>query len=231
MQIVPILIIVLFIFLFFKLKSKFKNVNTGCFTVIDGGLKCGKSTLNTYLSIRDYKRNLRQWKVKCFFCKLFKKNLPEKPVLISNIPLACDYVPLTLDLLLRKKRPPYKSILSINEGSLLADSKLIYDEEINKQILLFFKLFGHMTKGGKCYVDSQQISDLHFGMKRSTSNYIYIHSLTKWIPFILIANVRELLHNEDGDVINNFDGDIADSTKKIIFLKSVWKKFANMSWI
>ena len=66
--------------------------------------------------------------------------LQPEPLLYSNIPLSCPYVPLTKELLLRKKRFVYGSTVLISEASLVADSQLIKDKVINERLLKFFKL-------------------------------------------------------------------------------------------
>lgn len=143
----------------------------------------------------------------------------------SNIPLSIEHAKLTEDLLLRKKRFRYKSVIYINEASLLADSKSNKDEEVNIQLLLYFKLIGHETKGGCVILDTHTISDLHYSEKRTTSEYFYIHHLTKWIPFFLLAHVQECKYSEDNSTIFAQTEDIEEKLKKVIIPKKTWKYF------
>lgn len=136
------------------------------------------------------------------------------------------YVPLTDDLLLRKKRFVYGSVVYCQEASLVADSQLIRDMDINQLLLLFNKLFGHETKGGILIYDTQTISDLHYSIKRSLSEYFYIHRLVKWIPFFLIAYVQENRYSEDGSIITTINGDVEDSGLKKVIIP---KKHGNIS--
>lgn len=218
-------IILVLAFVGYKILSKFKTPKLNSLVMVTGGVKAGKSTISVHLALSTFKRNRRRIKIKNFFNKLFKKPLLELPLLYSNVPLACSYVPLDLDLLLRQKRFVYGSVIYLQEASLVADSQLIKDKDINNQLLLFNKLIGHETKGGTLIYDTQCIADVHYGIKRSMSNYFYVHHIVKWIPFFIVAYVRELMYSDDGSIINNNAGDLEQELKKILIPKSVWKKF------
>lgn len=224
--------ILISIVLFFinKFLSRFKFPKIGALAVVNGGVKTGKSTFAVALAIKEYKRNLRSVKFSNWFARLFKKPEQEQPLLYSNIPLAVPYVQLTKDLLLRKKRFRYRSIIYINEASLLADSKTLNNEEVNTQLLLYFKLIGHETKGGAVILDTHTIADLHYAEKRTTSEYFYIHHLTKWIPFFLIAYVQECRYSDDNSTIFAQNQDIEDTLKRVIIRKKTWKYFDAYSY-
>ena len=215
----------LIIFLVSKFTKKFKVAKIGSLCLVNGGVKCGKSTLSVSIVRSEYKSRVRKVKIQNFFRRLFRKPLKELPLLYSNVPLACPYVPLTDDLLLRKKRFVYGSVIYCQEASLVADSQLIKDMDINQRLLLFNKLIGHETKGGVIVYDTQCINDLHYSIKRCLSNYIYVHHLTKWIPFILIAHVEENRYSDDNSVVNVQDKDLEEKLKKVIIPKRTWKYF------
>lgn len=219
MVIVLILIGLLILYLFIKRKQ----LHTGVFTMVTGGVKCGKSTVSLYLAIKDYKKRVLKWKIKSFIYKPFKKTF-EKPLLYSNIPLSVPYVPLTRDLLLRKKRFVYGSVIFVDECSLVADSQSFRNIDMNEMLLLFNKLIGHETKGGAIYYNTQCIQDVHYAIKRCTSTYYYVYRLVK-IPFFCIAYIREDRYSEDGTVITAYNEDVEESLHKVIIPKSVWKKF------
>ena len=215
-----------------KFLSKFKFPKVGAIAVIVGGVKSGKSAVSVGLAISNYKRALRQWRLSCFLCKflnLFRKEkleFPEKPMLYSSIPLrGIEYVPLTRAHLLRKVRFNYKSVVLIDEASLVADSQLIKDKEINTQLLLFFKLFGHMSHNGKCIVNTHCITDLHYALKRTTSQYFYLHHLSKYIPFLTLAYMREERFSEDGANVNAYTDDVEESMKRVLMRSSVFKRY------
>lgn len=229
-----VIIIIVGIVLFFinKFLSRFKFPKIGAVAAVVGGVKSGKSAISVALALSCYKRALRFWRLTCFFTKvvnLFKKDkleLPEKPLLYSSIPLGqIDFVPLTRAHLLRDVRFNYKSVVLIDEASLVADSQLIKDKEINTQLLLFFKLFGHETHGGKCIINTHSISDLHYALKRTISDYFYMHHLSKYIPFITLAYMREERYSEDGIVFNSYDDDVEEKLKRVLMRTSTFKRY------
>lgn len=192
--------------------------------LITGGVKTGKSTLGVNLSEKSIKKNKRKVKINNFFRKLFKRKQLEEPLLYSNIPLAIPYVELTEDLLLRKKRFRYKSVIYVNEASLLANSQLIQNMDINERLSLFNKLIGHELKGGTIIYDTQQVADNHYSVRRCLSNYLHIvHKIE--IPFFLILKVRECIYSDDASTVNAFNTDAVDSTRMVLVPKSTWKKF------
>lgn len=213
------------LFFIHKFTSRFKFPKIGSLTLVTGGVKTGKSTFSVGLAIKDHKRQVRKVKLANFFRKLFRKKLFELPLLYSNVPLNCNYVPLTTDLLERKKRFVYRSTIYIQEASLVADSMLYKDTELNERLLEFHKLIGHETLGGALIYDTQAICDCHMSIKRCVSNYFYIHHLVKWIPFFLIAYVQECRYSEDGTIIQAQNQDTEVTLKRVIMLKSTWKKF------
>lgn len=212
-------------FIFFKISKYFKVPKIACVSLTTGGVKSGKSTFSVHLAISTYKRIHRQWKVRKFFQTLFNKPISEEPLLYSNIPLAVPFVPITLELLERKIRPRYGSVAYVNEASLLCDQMLYKDEELNERLTLFNKLFGHETCGGYLVYDTQCISDVHYAVKRSLSNYFYIHHLEKRIPFFLVAKVREERYSDDKGTVNTYGEDVEENLKTVLIPKSVWKKF------
>ena len=81
-------------------------------------------------------------------------------------------------------------------------------------------------QGGAVYVETQNPSDNHYSLKRCLNRYLFIHHLTKWIPLILIARVREFAYLDGVDGINNnFNEDMDESMKLLFIPKSIWKKF------
>lgn len=211
-----------------KFLNKFKTPKCGALMLVTGGVKCGKSTLAVATAINEYKARLRKTKIRNFFGRLFKgKNYVDivEPLLYSNIPLKVPYVPVTTDLLLRKRRFVYNSVIYISEASLVADSQCIKDKSVNDNLLLFNKLIGHELKGGCIIYDTQSVSDCHYSIKRCLSEYVYIHHLVKWIPFILLAKVQETRYSDDGTVVITQSDDVELHLRTVVMRKSTWKKF------
>lgn len=207
------------------LSKLFKYPKIGSICMVTGGVKTGKSTFSVALVYREWKTRHRRWKIRKFFQTLFKLPVDEEPLIYSNVPLKVPYVPLTRDLLTRKQRFNYQSVIYICEASLVADSQMIRDAELNEKLLLFYKLIGHETKGGVLVVDTQAISDVHYSCKRVLSEYFYIHHLTKWIPFFLVAYVREDRYSDDGTVVTVNDKDVEQTLTRVIIPKKTWKLF------
>lgn len=225
MKILIVLIIAAFlIHLYFKL---FKIPKISNLVLTSGGVKTGKSTLTVYFAYKKYKAALRWYKISKFFIGIFSKKKAadiEEPLLYSNIPLKCNYVPLTKPIILRQERMRYKSVAFIDEASLVADSMAWGDDNINEQIRLFFKLIAHETHGGCAIIDTQQPDDLHFGIKRNISSYFYIHRIRK-LPFFIVLYVREMLYSDNAGVQNVFNDDIEFGMRRVIMPKKIWKMF------
>ena len=210
--------LIIFIFIFIKTKMiKVPNV-----FLITGAVKTGKSLA----SIPIVKRKYRSAKIKYFIKKyIFFKDV-EKPMLFSNIHLRkIKYNLLSLDVIKRTKRVPYGSICFIDEASLLADSMSYKNEKLNEEINLFLKLFGHETRGGYLIMNTQSISDLHYGIKRCINSYLWIHSRIK-LPFITILKVRELIYSDDSTTsINVASRDVEDDLKLMFVLNRNYKYY------
>jgi hypothetical protein len=223
-----LLFILLIIGLIFVLRflSKLKVPKVGSMCLVTGGIKTGKTNLSVYMAIKDHKKRLRSVKFKNYINRIMGRDLIEEPLLYSNIPLNYPHVRLTEDLLLRNTRFRYGSVIYVCEASLVIDSTMVRNLDLNERVLMFNKLISHETRGGSIYYDTQAICDIHFGIRRNLSNYIYIHHLTKWIPFVCIAHVRELMYSDDQSTINVFNKDVEDATDKLVLIpKWVWKKY------
>lgn len=222
--IVIIFIIVVIVLVFVSKKLKRLKIDNVFF--ISGGVKTGKSFLSVALAVKTYRKNLLKWYLTNWLYKLFKKGTC-KPMLYSNIPLRnIRFNPLTLDIIKRKVRIPNRSVVLIDEISLLADSMLYKDKKINDELMIFIKLFGHYTHNGTLITNSQAIADCHFSIKRCLSHYLYINSRMKF-PFITKFNVRELIYSDDGsaNVQNNFDSDIEKSMLNLYYLNKYYRYY------
>ena len=181
-----LIITVLALFVYIKFRQKFKTIKLGAVCLITGAVKTGKTTLSVDFIKKYYKQRVRQTKVHNFFNKLLCKsnNIWEIPQIYSNMPLGIPYVPITDDLLNRKKRFVYRSVVYLNEASLIAGSMDFKCTDLNEALTMLVKFIGHELKcGDPClFIDTQSIEDLHFGFKRNLANFIYIHSKVS-IPF------------------------------------------------
>lgn len=227
-----ILILVLLL-LVNKILNRFKFPKITCLAVFTGDVKVGKSGVSLACALSKYKIVRRRWKIRKFFQKLFRKKVDEEPLLYSNIPIAgVDYHELKLEHILREKRLNFKSVVFVDEASLLCDCYLSKSNpELSTELMKFFKLFGHETHNGYCILNSQSISDLHISLRKCTSQYFYIHhTSSRFIPFIAFAKMREERYTEDDSAVNVYDSDVEDSLKTVIFNKKVFKKYDPYSY-
>lgn len=208
-------------FKFFYKRLKLPNVY-----LVTGGVKTGKSFISVALAVKTYKKNVRIYYIKCFLAKVFKKNKPEKPMLYSNIKLRnVAYNLLTLPIIERTERIPYKSVVLIDEASLLADSMSYKNEDLNEKVMLFVKLFGHSTRGGTCIINTQALKDMHYGFKRCISTYLWIYCKTK-LPFITLFKVREMMYSDDNETSTNVvNSDVEDDTKLLWFFNKYYRYY------
>lgn len=214
---IVILVSVLY-FKFFKI-PKIKNV-----VFVDGSLGTGKTAYCVYLAIRLWKRNHRAW----WFAKNILRRDVEEPYLISNIPLAgVEHQKLSLDVIYRKKRIPFKSIVLIDEASLLADQMDWKDKAVNDAIRDFAKLYRHLSHNGYLILNSQQVGDMHYGFRSVISDYLYIHHKTR-LPFFSVLKVQEFAYSNDRDtstIVNTVQGDIEDSLKMVFLPNRTFKRY------
>lgn len=206
-------LIILYVFVY----RKFATLPDNSIVMVNGGLGAGKSLFTIGGAIREYKRRLRNWKIAKV---LFAWKTFEKPVICSNIPLKMEYVPLTKDILERKVRLPYRSVVAIDEFSLVADS-MSYKEINNTTLMLFIKLFRQETRGGIMFVNTQALSDCHYAMKRCVNSYIWIFKRLK-IFFLLLFKIRVFTINDESTL--NVVDDVED-TRWFFLTKKVYKLY------
>lgn len=211
-----LLIVVASLFILHWINKHFKRINMPNVFLITGAVKTGKTFLSVHLARKEIRKARSIWRIKSFFLRCMGREIPNKPMLYTNIPIArTDYNIVTMDILLCNVRIPDKSVVLLDEASLIADSMLYKDKRISDKLLRFVKLFAHYSHGGKLIIDTQSISDLHFAFKRCLNNYLYIYNRSK-LPFITIMQVREMLYSEDNSMVNNAIDDIELSMRKVI---------------
>lgn len=206
-----------------------KQLHIGNLTLISGGVKTGKTQLSVCIVMKLYKKQLKKWRINCIKAKIKKQSLPEKPLIYSNMPLGCEYVPLSLDLVTGKSRFAYGSIIYLNEVSLVSGSKDIKDEIVNDWLLQMYKLCAHMTKGGYWILDTQSPQDLHYTIKRSLSTYLCIYRTIK-LPHVSIMWVREnLLVDGENTIAIDSQTDSQDNPKEG-GKRQYWQIVSNKYW-
>lgn len=222
-----LIFIVIGIVILVVIRKKLKFLKIPCVFFIDGAPKTGKSALSLHLARKTYRKNVFAWHIgRCLY---FLKNhnllgYPFKPMLYSNIPLACTHNKLTKDIILRQVRIPNKSVVLIDEASLVADSMLFKDKVTNYQILMFAKLFGHYSHGGTLILNSHTITDLHYAFKRSLGTYLYIYQSNK-LPLITLCKCREMVYSDNNNMVNDISADAELSMRTLFYFNWVYKLY------
>lgn len=217
-------------FKFFKI-PKLKNV-----IFVDGSLGTGKSFYSVYIAIKLYKRAYRRYRIIKFLTKILSfipkikevNRKLEEPLLFSNMPLRrVKFCNLTLDILERKKRIPYKSVILIDEISIVVDQFDYKDRAISDSLRDFFKLYRHETHGGYIVINSQSTADLHYSIKSVLSDYLYLHHKTT-LPFVCAISVQEMAYSSDRDsfnITNANNQDLEENLKMILVPKRYFKRY------
>ncbi len=174
----------------------------GCLTLFTGALKSGKTMTALKCSLKKYRTARIRWKLACIWRKIIRKPLPEEPLFYTNIAVAgVAYVPVTLDILYRRVRIARKSIMFLSETSLIADSMTLKDALLNEEINLFFKLYGHESHGGKCIIETQNVLDNHYAVKRCMTFYYNIDANFS-LPFFKLVRFYKVFFSEDKTISN-----------------------------
>ena len=211
--------------LYFIFRKNFKVLKVPSVCLITGGVKTGKSLLSVHLSIKDYRARHRKWWI---LTKVFHKKI-EEPLYYTNVAISFgnlkrklkgkphrldkNIVQITLDHMMRINRFNYKSVIYIQESSLMADSMDFNNADRNVELSLFNKLIAHELRGGALYYDTQSPLDNHYSMKRVASTYFFIQKNMNFLLFHILY-VREMINTENG--VNNFTDDVDTSTRKVL---------------
>ena len=249
-----IIIIAVLVFLFIMYRrSKRWRPDTIC--MINGANGTGKSLLSVNRAMRDFRKSHNIWWrrqniwLKVPFINNLMKIKPneEEPLLYSNIPLYSDrkhnilfkyYVPLNDDIIYRRKRPRYHSVLLWDDCSIMATSMDYKDKELSNKMSFFIKMIRHELKGSNrnlfgshcsLYINTQSKNDTHFSIDRFVNQVMYIMKSVN-IPFFKIVWVRDLLLIDS--VENNFKDDIKHdlSSRWLLIPKSTFNKYDSYSY-
>ena len=247
-----IIIFVIILLLWFFVFRKQKTFKFDTIVSINGSVGSGKTSTSVYLAKKYINYANRLYFRKKRFYDIFKKGkYPqyfEQPLLYSNIPIFQNkkkgilyryYRPLTLDIIRRRKRPHYHSILYQSEVSLIATSQDYKDLDLSQDLQLQLKLIRHELRGsyrglfGKSYpnliIETQSKNDTHYAYDRNISQCLYLFKSLN-LPFFRVVWCRELLLVDS--VINEFEDDVKETKSIRWFLipKSIFNKFDSYSY-
>lgn len=236
-----IICIVLVVVLFVLYKRSKKYLFDNC-VMINGNVGGGKSLLSVKIAINAINKAHAIWYRRThWYSKLFSimKN-EEEPLLYSNIPIYYNrkknilfkwYRPLLPEHLSRKKRFNFRSVILIDESSLVATSLDYKDKELSEDLSIWLKLIRHELHGTyrnlfgtypNLIINTQSKNDNHFAFDRCLNQVLYIFKNIN-IPFFRLVYVRDLLLIDS--VENEFKDDIKEDLSVRWFL--VPKKYYN----
>lgn len=231
--IILLLVAAIIFFVYRFISKRFKLPHLNAVNVVVGEVKSGKSITSLSLALKEYRKRVRIWTIRAYLCKLFKREIDEYPLFYSSIPVGIDYVPVTKDLLLRKKRFRYGSVVFLDEISFTADKMLFKakDEKIQVQAKTFFKLFGHETGGygalghGVLVCNTQSISDCSKEVRACIGSVLYVEKIFApfWLPIFAICYCRQERYSEDNTITNSYQEDMDKSMCKFLFRKKFFK--------
>ena len=238
-----IIIVIVLIVLWFVYRGNFKKITIQCINLITGAPKTGKSLLCSDLAPRTYKKIHRKW---WFATHILRKDI-EEPLFYTNVVFSFKNIKnrdisdkyrrkshrldknirlIEEDTIKRcKTRLAYRSVVYIQECSLLSDNQDYQDNVTNVLQSLFFKLFGHETKNGVLFLDTQNCLDCHYAIKRCTSSYLWIQKSLNFF-FFRVLYVREMINGDSMSATqNNFNEDVDFTVRKYIVWRRCYKRY------
>lgn len=233
MKIIIFLLIIGAIILFVcgKIRKHFKTPHLNALNVVIGEVKSGKTISSVTLALKEIKKRQRRITIVNAIRKFFNKDPFEMPLLYSNIPLATDFVLITPELLQRKMRFRYGSVVFLDEVSFVNDKMLYKDQVICDSVKDFYKLFGHETGGysgcghGVLICDTQSISDTSKEFRACIGRAFYVEGISApfYLPIFAISKLREERYSEDGTTVTSYNEDMELSMRKFLFRKKHFK--------
>ena len=235
--IIVLVVVAIFLFILYKRSKKF---NFDSVVMINGCVGGGKSSLSVSIALRSIRKAHQIWWRRTHLWSYLFSYMKdeEEPFIYSNIPLYRNrkkdllhplYKPLTNAIFERKERPNFKSVILIDESSLVATSRDGIGEKgrpLSDALSFWLKLIRHELHGSyrnllgsypNVIVNTQSKNDNHYSFDRALNQVLYI---TKNINlfFFRIVYCRDLLLIDS--VENNFDDDVKESLSCRWFLMS-----------
>lgn len=206
-----IFIIAVLVVLFIVWLKSYKLDLSRTITAYTGGVGAGKSVLAVRQAIKRYKAALREWKRKCFFARIMRKELPEKPLLFSNLPIvykkkftSCE---LPYSVLLLQERVPERSVIVIDEVSSFLN-QFEYNKNTNVKLFdEFCRLCRHYFDGTVIITD-QCSANIVLQIRRRLNT---IYNLAKHSHFLFFFNTvrcREINISEEIVTIDEKDTNV-----------------------
>lgn len=225
-----IVLVILIIYIVYKFFAPyFVRIDNAFY--VSGSMGTGKDVLSHGYALKRYKVALRSYKLKKFFNDLFnrfrkvgKKKVftVEKPEFYSTVPVLISYgfgkkkiisKPVTLDIVLLRKRIPHKSVVYISDINRMINQWSYKNDNVIDNIAEFISMFRQYTKGGYFIANSQGSFQVAkeirgvFGKIRNNLNFKRFLFFYR-IEGRTITVSEDVLNVEQGDADNRFNGNV-----------------------
>ena len=120
----------------------------------------------------------------------------------------------------------------LSETSLIADSMTVKDALLNEEINVFFKLYGHESHGGKCIIETQNVLDNHYAIKRCLTFYYNIDANFS-LPFFKLVRFYKVFYSDDDTVKNVVSLNSSVEYSYMLIPKSMFTRYDSYtySWL
>lgn len=189
-----IILILALIGIFFIWKKSYRIELYRTITAYTGGVGSGKTFMSVRQAIKCYQRALSAWNKERIKAVIMRREVPEKPLLFSNIPImykkkftSCE---LTPDILLLQRRIPEGSVVMIDEVSAFLNQ---FEYAKNNNVKLFdeFCRLCRQYFNGNVIINDQCSSNIVLQIRRRL-NTIYNLSKHRYFFGITMVKVREI---------------------------------------
>ena len=170
-------------------------------TAYTGGVGSGKTFLSVRQVIKAYKSALKSWRKEKTKAKILRREVPDKPLLFSNVPIVYKKkfrsAKLTPEIVLLQKRIPEGSIVLVDEVSGFLNQ---FEYAKNENVRLFdeFCRFFRQYVGGQMVINDQCSANVVLQIRRRLNT---IYNLNKHRYFLGFTSVKVREINISDEII------------------------------
>ncbi|MBR2019812.1 MAG: hypothetical protein IKA05_05375 [Clostridia bacterium] len=170
-------------------------------TAYTGGVGSGKTFLSVRQCVKCYKKALKTYRNQAFWAKILRREVPEKPLLFSNIPIIYKKqftsAKLTPEIVLLQCRIPEGSVVLIDEVSGFLNQ---FEYAKNENVRLFdeFCRFFRQYVGGNMVINDQCSANVVLQIRRRLNT---IYNLNKHRFFLGVTSVKVREINISDEII------------------------------
>lgn len=189
-----------------------------------GGVGAGKTNGGVKGITKDYKAALKRWKKDCFRARFFRKELPEKPLLFSTVPIitkkyrSCE---LTPEIVLLQVKIPQGSCILADEVSTFLNQ---FEFSKNENVRLFdeFCRFFRQYIRGRMIITDQCSQNVVLQIRRRLNTIYNLCDHHYWLG-INMVKVREI-HISD-EIINVEQEDTNKTFERLVYFGNIFKLY------